>query len=270
MLFRSYRDRKKGLLPPVEDKKELPKIERVRNKTMIIVVGKKLRKLIPAEAFDITSDPLARESSITYLRDGEWVEPDDPDKNIWCAEVTTAGRGKGKKQGVVLESANCGFAVMAVLPPVPALTKLDEDMEYGERREAEKENKEKIREYRLLLEEEWIGAIRDGLLHFSLPEERVLDYTDTVGRIELLKGRRSTPGVRLEELIERELKWESGDDPLERFNVRGNWTNRKFGNSGSYRQVDEAVHQMLGLTQEECEAWLTAFLAPMREKMTGE
>ena len=265
-----YRDRKKGLLPPVEEKKELPKIERVRNKTMIIVVGKKLRKLLPTEVFDSSSDPLARESSITYLRDGEWVEPADPDKNIWCAEVTAAGRGKGKKQGVVLESANSGFAVMAKLPPAPLLTKYEEDMDWTRRREAEKENKEKIREYRKRLEEEWIGAIRDGLLHFALPEERVLDYTDTVGRIELLKGRRSTPGVRLEELIERELKWENDDDPLERFNVRGNWTNRKFGNSGSYRQVDEAVHQMLGLTQEEREAWLGAFLAPMREKLAGE
>ena len=159
---------------------------------------------------------------------------------------------------------------MAELPSVPALMELDEDMEYGERKEAEKENERKIRGYRKELEEKWIGAIRDGLLHFALPEERVLDYTDTVGRIELLKGRRSTPGVRLEELIERELKWESGDDPLERFNVRGNWTNRKFGNSGSYRNVDAAVHEMLGLTQEEREAWFGAFLAPMREKMTGE
>ena len=48
-----------------------------------------------------------------------------------------------------------------------------------------------------------MGAIRLGMLAFSLPEDKVLDYTETVRRIELVKGRRSTPGIRLEELIKK-------------------------------------------------------------------
>ena len=43
-----------------------------------------------------------------------------------------------------------------------------------------------------------------------------------------------------------ELPWKAGMDPVEEFNVRGNWTNRKFGNSTFYRNVDTAVQDMLG------------------------
>ena len=113
-----------------------------------------------------------------------------------------------------------------------------------------------------------MDAIRTGLLSFSLPEDKVLDYTDTVRNVELVKGKRSTPGIRLEELIESELQWSDGDDPIERFNVRGNWTDRKFGN-GDYRRVEEAVHNMLGLNQEVWEQWIMDFLKPVRERLAG-
>lgn len=113
-----------------------------------------------------------------------------------------------------------------------------------------------------------MDAIRSGLLLFLLPENRVLAYTDTVARIELVKGRRSTPAIRLEELIKNELPWKPGMDPVRQFNVRGNWTNRKFGNSIFYRNVDDAVREMLGLTNEESERWMDDFLAPLKEEMT--
>ena len=114
-----------------------------------------------------------------------------------------------------------------------------------------------------------LGAIRDGFLAFALQEDKVLDYTDTVRRIELVKGRKSNPGVRLEELIKNELTWKPGMDPVESFNVRGNWTDRKFGN-GDYRRVDEAVMRMLGMNEEEQRSWLDRFLAPLREGMCGK
>lgn len=272
-----YRDRKKGNLPPVEEKTARPKVERVRNKTMIIVIGKKLKKLLPTEVLDETSDPLAREKSYTWGSNigGDFTlhEPPDPDKSIWCAEMTTAGRGAKKKSGVVLMSANCGFAVITSLPPAPMISVLSEEelrnMDWAQRRAIEQENTEKLREYRAEIERTWIGAIRDGMLAFCLPKDKVLDYTDTVARVELVKGRISTPAVRLEELIERELKWSAGADPVTAFNVRGNWTNRKFGN-GDYRRVDEAVMNMLEMSSEERRAWLDEFLRPLRESMAGE
>ncbi len=267
-----YRDRKKN---GVElENKDIPKVERVRNKTMIIVIGKKLRKMIPSGVLDESSDPLAREKSYTYggYEKGEFVfhELKDPDKSIWCAEATTAGRGKNKKVGVVLMSANCGFCVMSALPVAPIIHTEEEmkDMDWAEHREAEKRNREDLKEYRNVLEQMFLTAIRDGLRAFSLPEDRVLDYTDTVARIELVKGRISMPATRLEELIEQKLKWSAGDDPVERFNVRGNWTTRKFGN-GDYRPVDIHTCDMLGLSDEEYKKWQEDFLAPMREKMTG-
>ena len=185
-------------------------------KPLIIVVGKKLSKLIPAGVLEDSSDSMARDKKYMWgsYESGEFVihEPADPDKMIWCAEVTTSGRGKGKKIGVVLESANCGFAVISALTTAPAIHKPEElkDADWTRRRVAEHENDEKLKEYRLLLEEEWIGAIRNGLLAFSLPEDKLLDYTDTVARVEMVKGRTSTSGMRLEKLIDRELKWERG------------------------------------------------------------
>lgn len=251
-----YRDRKKGLLPPVEEKKRV-EVERVRNKTMIIIIGKKLRRLLPEKILDESSDPLAREKSYTWGTNvgGEFVlhEPKDPDKNIWCAEVTTAGRGKGKKQGVVLMNANCGFAVMSSLPTASAVSEEQDAKVYREK-----------------LEEVFMDAIRSGMLDFALPEDKVLDYTDTVSRIELIKGKRSAPGVRLEEFIERELNWESGDDPVKQYNIRSNWTNRKFGNSGDYRKVDEHICNMLGMGEEECQIWMQEFLKPITKTINRE
>lgn len=271
-----YRDRKRAGIEQTE--KELPKIERARDRTMIFVIGKKLRKLIPDEVLDESSDPLARDRSTTWGSNVtgtfEFHEPADPDRSIWCAEVTMAGRGKNKKTGVVLMSANCGFVVMALLPSAPVLSTITNEepgsMDWMEREERERENKEKLKTYRITLETVFIDAIRQEMIDFCLPEDRVLDYTDTVARVELVKGRSSTPGVRLEELIEQELQWRAGDDPVKQFNVRGNWTNRKFGNSGSYRYVDAAARQMLRLSTEESAAWLTDFLKPVREKMTGK
>ena len=175
---------------------------------------------------------------------------------IWCAELTSNGRGKGKKSGIVLMSANCGFAVICPVPIFnPSYPDHPTQVEIGE--------------YRERLEKTMLDAIRDGFLSFAIPEDKVLDYTDTVRRIELVKGRRSTPGVRLEQLIEQELKWDKDVDPVERFNVRGNWTDRKFGN-GDYRRVDEAVMRMLKMNEEEQRLWLDRFLAPLREEMSGE
>lgn len=246
-----YRERKKAGVET--ERKEIKKVERVRDKTMIIVIGRKLRKLLPAEVLDDSSDPLARDKSFTWggYENGEFVlhVPADPDKMIWCAEVTISGRGKGKKVGVVLMNANCGFAVMAPLVTCPEKPVMDE-----------------LKEYRGRLEEEWIRAIKDGLHAFSLPEERVLDYTDTVRNVELVKGRISTPAMCLEELIERELKWEKGDDPVSRFNIRGNFSLRKFGN-GECRAVDRHICNMLGMSEEECHKFLDDFFASVRETL---
>ena len=247
-----YRERKK--LPGEEKPSKEPiKIERVRDKTMVIVVGQKLRKILPKGVYDDVSDPLARDKSYSYggYENGEFVihEAPDPDRMIWCAELTNNGRGRGKKTGVVLMSANCGFAVICPVPNMP-------------------DDPEDIKEYREELEKTMLDAIRSGMQAFALPDDRVLDYTDTIRRIELVKGRRSTPGIRLEELIKNELTWKPGADPVERFNVRGNWTDRKFGN-GDYRRVDEAVMRMLGMDEEEQLSWMNRFLAPLREGMSG-
>lgn len=264
-----YRDRKKNRMQEVK-KKEIPKTERSRSKTMVFVIGKKLRSMLPKGIFDEVSDPLARDPSATMLVNRGFVEPADPGKRIWCAEVTVAGRGKNKKIGVVLESANCGFTVMSHLPQAPDFRSESdlEEMDYEDRRIAEKADREAMKAYRNELETVFMDAIRNGMISFSIPENRVLDYTDTVARVELVKGRRSAPGVRLEELIEKELPWKNGDDPIQRFNVRGNWTDRKFGNSSFYRRVESALHSMLGMTEAECEAWLKDYLKPIREKMT--
>ena len=261
-----YRERKRGILPPVPEKETIV-IERVRDKTMVIVIGRKLRKFIPAGAFDDTTDPLAREGS-AWMSGGVWHEPDDPDKMIWCAELTSTGRGKNKKAGIVMESACSGFAVISPLPEAPDIV-ADKDlkeMNREDREHAKKENEKKISEYRTVLEKTLIDSIRNGLLSFSLPKERVLDYADAIGRVEIVKGKPSTPQLRLEELIERELKWKDGDDPVAHFNVRGNWTTRKFGYSAFYRHVDDAVRQMLEMKKEDNERWLDDFLAPVREK----
>ncbi len=247
-----YRERLRSGMEKKEPEKRV--IERVRNKTMIIITGQKLRKILPKEIYDESSDPLARDKSYVWggCENGEFVihEASDPDQMIWCAELTSNGRGKGKKSGIVLMSANCGFAVIC---PLPSFTPSDHPTE--------------IAEYRRVLEETMLDAIRSGMIAFALPEDKVLDYTETVRRIELVKGRRSTPGIRLEQLIEQELKWDKDVDPVERFNVRGNWTDRKFGN-GDYRRVDEAVFNMLGMNEEEQRSWLNRFIAPMREGMS--
>ena len=267
-----YRDRKKGLIAPVEP--TAPEISvkneiRLRDKTMIIIVGQKLRKMLPADVFDNTSDPLARDQSATWsgYEGGRRILhiPADPDKDIWCAEATVAGRGKNKNVGVVLMSANCGFIVVSELPATPALFSKEEleQMDYMERRCADEKNREAAEEYRAVLETTFINAIRQGLLNFSLPENRVLDYTDTIARVELVKGRRSTPGVRLEEWIERELTWEPGDDPVAQYNIKSNWDRRKFGNSGEYRDVAGHTQMMLSMTRDESLQWLTDFLKPV-------
>ncbi|MCR5811082.1 MAG: hypothetical protein K6G34_06740 [Lachnospiraceae bacterium] len=251
-------------------------LRRTRYKTMIFVIGKKLRRLLPDGVFDNTSDPLARDRSFIWGSnlDGDMVfhEPADPDKSIWCAEVTTAGRGKNKKQGVVLMSANCGFAVIAPLPEVPAIRNMSDEewaeMEWQEQREVEKQNKALLREYREQLRDTFISAIREGMLKFCLPENRVLDYTDTVARVEFIKGKKTTPGIRLAEFIDRCLDWKSGDDPVARYNIRSNWTDRKFG-YGDYRHVDAAVRKMLEMDSDESRQWLDAFMEAMRERMTA-
>ncbi len=255
--------------------KELPKIERERLETMVIVVGKKLRKLLPEGVFDASSDPLARDKSYTWgsNEEGEFVlhEPEDPDRMIWCAELTTSGRGKGKKMGIVLESANCGFVVISGFPIPPVLTALTpeerDSMNGMERQETEGKNRELIAAYRKELEKTMLESIRSGMLAFCLPEDRVLDYTETVARVELVKGRASTPAFRLEEFIESCPKWDAGDEPAAQYNIKSNWTSRKFGNSDSCRSVDEHTCAMLRMYEEECRKWLSAFLEPISTKL---
>lgn len=277
-------DGKTGMDKSMDER--MRKQERIRTKTLIIVIGRKLRKLIPSDVLDDTSDPLARDQSYTWGSNVGGVftlhEAPDPDKMIWCVEVTSSGRGKGKKQGIVLMSANCGFCCIAPLPEVPILASFsseefdkmsweDRRKAEEERRAAEAENREKLKSFRAQLETVMLDSIRRGFLDFCLPSDRVMDYTDTVRRVELVKGRPSFPQTRLEELIERELQWKDGTDPLEHFNIRGNWTSRKFGNSTGYRAVDMAVISMLGLDSKEQDEWFQRFTAPMREKMnTGE
>lgn len=266
-----YRDRLR-INEKSEKKEPTEKIvyERVRNKTLIIVIGKKLRKLLPKDVYDTTSDPLARENAFIWGSNtsGSFVlhEPPDPDKMIWCAEITSCGKGKDKKQGIVLMSANCGFVVISALPQPPVLASLDDSLEYIERLKAEKDNERLVKEYRKTIEDEMLNAIRKGFLDFYIPENRVLDYTDTIRNVELVKGKRSTPGIRLEELIERQLNWKSGSDPVKDFNPRGNCDSRKFG-YGDYRDVDVAVRKMLNLSKEEEKEWESRLYAPLRDLM---
>ncbi|MCR5294430.1 MAG: hypothetical protein K6E30_04535 [Lachnospiraceae bacterium] len=114
----------------------------------------------------------------------------------------------------------------------------------------------------------FIRAIREGMLEFCPSGNRVLDYTDTIARVEIIKRKKSTPGVRLEEFIDSFLDWDSGDDPVDQYNIRSNWTNRKFG-YGDYRDVDAAVQKMLEMNSDESMQWLNKFLEPMRAKMTA-
>ena len=72
----------------------------------------------------------------------------------------------------------------------------------------------------------------------------------------------------MEELITLELNRNVGDDPVEQFNVRGNWTTRKFGN-GDYRPVDVHTFDMLCMDDSEREEWREDFLEPFRESMKG-
>ena len=254
-----YRDRKKAGTEEPKADTELPEvekktIERVRNKTMIIVIGKKLRRLLPADVLDGGTDPLSREAATWGSNIGgsfEMHEPEDPDRYIWCAEVTTSGRGKDKKQGIVLMSANCGFTVIS---PLPAFSPSNPDHP----------TYQELQEYRVVLEETIITAIRKGMLGFKVDEMRVDDYIGSVGRVELIKGRPSTPARRVEELIEQLLTWEKGENPLEHFNVMGNATTRKFGFSGFYRHVDSALFNMLGVTREEQMEWLNKVYGNMR------
>ncbi len=271
-----YRERKKsGESGQMKEPNKPIEITRIRTKTMIIVIGAKLRKLIPEGVLDRTTDPLARDQSYTWGTNVngrfELHEPEDPDKNIWCAEITAAGRGKNKKIGVVLESANSGFAVMSRFPEPPVINRLTDEelqeMNYAERRAVEEDRECKLKEYRAELEEVFLEAIKTGLLEFCMPKERVLDYIDTVARVELMKGKRSVPGIRLEELIKQELHWGNSDDPVKQFNIRGNWTTRKYGNSVEYRDVDSGVQKMLKMTADESRQWLEDFLLPLREKM---
>ena len=75
------------------------------------------------------------------------------------------------------------------------------------------------------------------------------------------------PGIRLEEFIERYLDWEPGDDPVKRYNIKSNCTRRKYGNSGFYRDVAEAVHEMLDMNADEQLKWFEAFTAPLNEEI---
>lgn len=246
-----------------------------RNNTMIIIVGSKLRKMLPDDVFDKTSDPLARDHSTTWGSNagGRIVihEPADPDGNIWCAELTSSGRGKGKKYGVVLMSANCGFITISELVnqtevnvDTASSNEVNFDTEVNLDTASERlQEGTRVSEYKEQLSTVFIDAVRNGLLNFTLPENRVNDYISQFTRVEFIKGKRSTPGIRLEEWIERERLWEPDDDPVEQYNIRSNWTTRKFGNSGSYRHVDAAVQRMLGMTIDESHKWMIDFLKPM-------
>lgn len=249
-----YRDRKKGIVAPVEEKKQIPKFERVRNKTLIIVVGKKLRSAIPGQIIDTYSDPLSRD--IALWGEDQW-NPKDPAANIWCAELVTNGRGKNKKTGIMLENCNCGFAACAPLPIIPAPA---DGIELS---------REELRLYRENLEQTIISTIRSAMLAFCLPENPVADYVDTVARVELVKGKPTTPLTRVEELI-KGIEWPKDTEPSEAFRVRSNFDSRKFGNSPWYRRVDEAVCKMLLMTDEEEKAWLDRFMAPVRERLSTE
>ena len=78
-----YRDRKKGILPPVAGKKAIKVVERKRDKTLVIVLGARLCRVLPKEICDDASDPLAR-----YVHADDPFNPPDPDRNIWCSCLT--------------------------------------------------------------------------------------------------------------------------------------------------------------------------------------
>jgi hypothetical protein len=130
---------------------------------------------------------------------------------------------------------------------------------------AEGERQKAMNDYRDTLVKDLLSTIRKGLLTFHFPENRVADYIDVIGRVELIKGRPSLPMTRVQELVS-DFKWEKGEDPSDRFRVQSNFCDRKFGYNSMYRQVYEATSGMLELNQEEHAAWIQALWKPVLEE----
>ena len=106
-----------------------------------------------------------------------------------CFEYDTglSIRAIGKKMGILLESANSGFRVACPFASS-----------------------------RLELERAMLSAIREGMVGFNYPVERVADYTDVIGRVELVKGKKSMPLARMQEYIDG-LLFDKGMDPSTSF-----------------------------------------------------
>lgn len=267
-----YRERKCMSNPAVTDMDDTERrkvaiqaaknARRFRTETMIFVLGPKLKHRLPKEVLEDgrsnrrggsvtigTIDPLTREQ-ITWGSNatGEFVmhEAPDPDKNIWCAELTTSGRENSKKEAVILMSANSGFMTISPLPDMPEDDNLDRAA------------------YREKLGEAFLQSIKEGLLDFSVSEDITDTYVQCMN-IQLIKGGNSVAMNRLIEQVEQ-LHWKSGDDPIDHFNVRGNFAERKYGNSPFYRRVEEGVFRMLGMDETERKEWMERFTEPYRSE----
>lgn len=206
---------------------------------MKIVMGKMLRKLIPDGILETEQDPIAKEKTNS-------MNPPDLPGDIWSAELTTAGRGRGKKNGIALMSANSGFVLVAPLP-APSFS-------------SDEPSEEELGAYREELSDAVLSGMVSAFGTFGFPEEKARAYAQ--GPVAFYRGKSSTPSVRLEVYIKNNMIWEMGDDPALRFDVvRGNLDSRKFGNSPFYRPVAEAAAGMLGLNDSEREEWLRSLAA---------
>ncbi len=208
---------------------------------MIIVMGKMLRKLIPDGVLETDVDPISKEKSTG-------LNPPDLSKDIWSAELTTAGKGRGKRNCMALMSANCGFVLVAPLPAASIA--------------GEAPTEDEIRAFKDKLAESILGSMTKAFRAFGLPEDRITAYVQ--GPLMYYRGKSTTPSVRLEVFIKNHMVWNAEDNPSEKFDVaHENIGERKIGNSPLYRHVEEATVNMLELTEEEKQAWATNFIRPL-------
>lgn len=217
---------------------------RARGGTMYIAINEKLRKYFP-EGFCSTE----RDPGENYK--GSGFDPEDPPFYLWYADLTANGRGKNRKVGMMIENSRCGYAFMMPIPEWDSILTSTEDT---------RERQRALNEYRNLLSGQICQAMTDSLLRDYYPEMRVYDK---IGNdIIYVKAARISPSGRVQELCkELQERLKPGEDPLD---CRvSNTFDRKFGNSGEYRSVEEATAKCLGMDAEDFTQYLKRKYAGM-------
>lgn len=222
-----YRQRKKNNIT-IEKPEIIKLVIEKRNKgIMYLVINQGLRKYLPKDIYDEDyRDPLER--YIVYTG-----KEKDPNSNIWNADVIVTGRGKDKIMAIVLENACCGFRIV---------TDMIDDIDVMD-----------VAACRNALKEKILSAIRDNLIMFDIPADNVDNYISNNSReFIIVKAKNSFPSHNVLEFKEElETRINDGLDFKTIFSLEYNRTNRKFGYSREYRDVDMATYHMLGLTEEE-------------------